>query len=100
MPYPNPFIHDLKLSFMLWLLADRTGFDFGKLPVALDALCFTLAHAYTSPETNPTAIALTDPKVQGASKKIRPLMAIGSLLIAPTMLYVVELVTRTHHADV
>jgi len=38
--------------------------------------------------------------VTGASKKIRPDTAIGSLLSAPTIEYVVEDVTRTHHADV
>jgi hypothetical protein len=39
------------------------------------------------------------PKVAGASKKIKPLMAIGSLFKAPTMEYVVEVVTRTHQAE-
>jgi hypothetical protein len=38
--------------------------------------------------------------VTGASKKIKPETAIGSLLRAPTIEYVVEDVTRTHHADV
>jgi hypothetical protein len=38
--------------------------------------------------------------VTGAEKKINPLNAIGSLFKAPTMEYVVEEVTRTHHADV
>lgn len=37
-------------------------------------------------------------KVTGVSKNTSPLSAIGSLFSAPTMLYVVELVTRTHHA--
>jgi hypothetical protein len=45
------------------------------------------------------AMALTDPNVTGAWKNISPLTARGSLLSAPTMLYVVELVTRTHQAD-
>ena len=38
--------------------------------------------------------------VTGASKKTRPEMAIGSLFKAPTMEYVVEVVTRTHQAEV
>jgi hypothetical protein len=38
--------------------------------------------------------------VTGASKKMRPDSAIGNLFRAPTMEYVVEDVTRTHHADV
>jgi hypothetical protein len=52
------------------------------------------------PETKPIPMAETDPKVTGASKKTRPLIAIGSLLRAPTIEYVVLLVTRTHHAEV
>jgi len=43
-------------------------------------------------------MALTLGNVTGASKKTRPEMAMGSLLRAPTMEYVVELVTRTHQA--
>lgn len=39
-------------------------------------------------------------KVTGASKKTRPEIAIGSLFRAPTMEYVVDEVTRTHHAEV
>jgi len=39
-------------------------------------------------------------KVAGASKKIKPLRAIGSLFRAPTMEYVVVVVTRTHQAEV
>lgn len=62
--------------------------------------CFSLATVYTIPETKPMNIAETDPKVTGASKKTRPDTAIGSLLSAPTIEYVVELVTRTHHAEV
>jgi hypothetical protein len=84
---------------MLWLLALTTGLLTGR-PPAFAALCLTFAHAYTSPLTNPTKIALTLPNVTGASKKINPEMAIGSLFRAPTMEYVVEEVTRTHHADV
>lgn len=70
------------------------------------------------PDTNPSAIAYpqsvaiprnlpyhraklteTDPKVTGASKKTIPLMAMGSLFNAPTIEYVVDVVTRTHQAD-
>ena len=59
----------------------------------------TLAQAYTMPLTKPMKIADTLPTVTGAAKKIRPLMAIGSLLRAPTMEYVVEEVTRMHQAE-
>lgn len=45
-------------------------------------------------------MADTLPKVTGASKKIRPESASGSLFSAPTIEYVVDEVTRTHHADV
>lgn len=38
--------------------------------------------------------------VTGASKKTSPDTAMGSLFNAPTMEYVVDEVTRTHHADV
>ena len=62
--------------------------------------CFTLANAYTIPLTKPTPIADTLGRVTGASKKISPLKAIGNLLRAPTMEYVVDEVTRTHHAEV
>ena len=44
-------------------------------------------------------IADTLPKVTGALKKTRPLIAIGSLFKAPTIEYVVEDVTRMHHAE-
>ena len=62
--------------------------------------CLTFASAYTMPETNPTPIAETPGIVTGASKKMRPLRAMGSLFRAPTIEYVVEEVTRTHQADV
>jgi hypothetical protein len=52
------------------------------------------------PLTKPTNIAETLGMVTGASKKINPDTAIGSLLRAPTIEYVVEEVTRTHHAEV
>ena len=49
------------------------------------AVCLTLDHVYTIPEMNPMMIADTLPKVIGASKKINPLTAMGSLFRAPTM---------------
>ena len=52
------------------------------------------------PATNPSAIAVTDEKVTGSPKKTRPDKAIGNLLRAPTMEYVVDEVVRTHQADV
>lgn len=76
------------------------GFVVGRPPVFGFDCCFTLATAYTMPLIKPTAIAETLGTVTGASKKIRPLSAIGSLLSAPTMEYVVEEVTRTHQAEV
>jgi hypothetical protein len=45
-------------------------------------------------------MALTLPRVTGASKKMSPLRAMGSLFRAPTMEYVVDEVARTHQADV
>jgi hypothetical protein len=44
-------------------------------------------------------MAETLPKVTGAEKKTRPLIAIGSLFRAPTIEYVVEEVTRIHQAE-
>lgn len=77
------------------------GFVVGSPPPILAfADCLTFASAYTIPLINPTPIAETDGIVTGASKKMRPLSAIGSLLRAPTMEYVVEEVTRTHQAEV
>ena len=52
------------------------------------------------PLTKPTMIAETLGMVTGASKKMRPLNAIGSLFKAPTIEYVVDEVTRTHQAEV
>lgn len=52
------------------------------------------------PLTKPTKIAEQLPKVTGASKKTRPLIAMGSLFRAPTIEYVVDEVTRTHQAEV
>ena len=69
-------------------------------PILACADCLTFASAYTIPLTNPTPIAETDGIVTGASKNMRPLSAIGNLLSAPTMEYVVDEVTRTHQAEV
>ena len=69
-------------------------------PILAFADCLTFASAYTIPLMNPTPIAETDGIVTGASKKIRPLSAIGNLLRAPTIEYVVDEVTRTHQAEV
>lgn len=46
------------------------------------------------PLMNPKKMADTLPNVMGASKKTKPLIAIGSLFNAPTMEYVVDDVTR------
>lgn len=54
----------------------------------------------THPAKKPTEMALTLPVVTGSPKKTIPLKANGNLLSAPTMLYVVLLVVRTHHAVV
>ena len=69
-------------------------------PILAFADCLTFASAYTIPLMNPTPIAETDGIVTGASKKTRPLTAIGNLLRAPTIEYVVDEVTRTHQAEV
>lgn len=81
------------LALIGWLVVGRT-------PVLGAVFCLTFARAYTTPLTNPTPIAETLGNVTGASKKMRPESAIGSLFNAPTMEYVVDEVTRTHHADV
>lgn len=52
------------------------------------------------PLTKPTAIADTLGIVTGVSKNTSPLNAMGNLLSAPTMEYVVDDVTRTHQAEV
>ena len=79
---------------------------------------FIFATAYSIPEKKPTPIADTEPVVTGSPKNIIPEAATGSLFSAPTILifglvltlrtaelhsthlYVVLLVTRTHHAVV
>lgn len=81
---------------MLWALALMVGCEVGRMDWAF---CRTLARAKTRPLTKPRMMADTLPKVTGASKKIRPLTAMGSLLSAPTIEYVVEDVTRMHHAE-
>lgn len=99
--WPNLHIHDLNESLALCMLALIGGFVVGKvMPIFAFADCLTLAIAYTIPLMKPTAIAETPGIVTGASKKIRPLSAIGNLLRAPTMEYVVDEVTRTHQAEV
>jgi hypothetical protein len=45
-------------------------------------------------------MADTLPAVTGVLKNIRALIAVGSLFNAPTIEYVVDDVTRTHHAEV
>ena len=87
--------YDLSESRILCALALVVGNG----PLLLSrSFCHTLATVYTTPLTNPTNSALTLPTVTGASKKMSPLMAMGSLFSAPTMLYVVDEVTRTHQA--
>jgi hypothetical protein len=63
------------------------------------SVCRILAHEYTMPLTKPRKMADTLPNVTGAEKKMRPLMAIGRLLSEPTIEYVVDDVTRMHHAE-
>jgi hypothetical protein len=65
----------------------------------LASACRDFATAYTMPLMNPSMIAETLPKVTGAEKKMRPLTAMGNLLRAPTIEYVVEVVTRMHQAE-
>ena len=95
-------VQDLNESRALCMLAlIGPGLLVGSPPPILAcADCLTFASAYTIPLTNPTPIAETDGIVTGASKKMRPLSAIGNLLSAPTMEYVVDEVTRTHQAEV
>lgn len=84
--FSNPWsIYDLKESLALWLLALMGAFVVGSPPVFGFDPCLTLAKAYTIPLTKPTAIAETLGIVTGASKNMRPLKAIGSLLRAPTI---------------
>jgi len=79
-------------------LALMTGLWVGKA-FLFTCDCRTLAHEYTRPLMKPIMIADTLPKVTGALKKMRPLIAIGSLFKAPTIEYVVEDVTRMHQAE-
>jgi hypothetical protein len=63
---------------MVWfVVVGRTFFGFEE--------SFIFATAYTMPLTKPTKIAETLGIVTGASKKIKPDTAIGSLLRAPTI---------------
>lgn len=87
-PYTSStLVHDLSESLILWLLAltGTGGFVVGRIPVLGLAFCLTLATAYTIPLINPTTMAVTLGTVTGASKKMRPDSAIGSLFKAPTI---------------
>ena len=91
--------HDRMESIALLLLALTSGAVVGR-PTFFDACdCFSLAMAYTIPLRDPMAMAETLGSVTGASKKMRPLMAMGILLRAPAMEYVAADVARTHHAE-
>lgn len=68
---------------MLCELADVVG---RLLFASLSLLDQILDKVYTIPDTKPRKMALTLATVTGASKKISPLMAMGSLLSEPTML--------------
>lgn len=74
--------------------------DVGRMPVFGFDDSLVLATAYTMPLTKPTKIAETLGSVTGASKKMRPEIAMGNLFRAPTIEYVVEEVARTHQAEV
>ena len=84
---------------MLCALALIGGFVVGRTVRGFEA-CFSFAQAYMIPLMNPTAIADTLGSVTGSPKKRSPLNAIGNLFNAPAMEYVVDDVTRTHHAEV
>lgn len=90
--------HDALASRLLALLELIVGWLVGKDILAI-CDCLTFAHAYTMPLTKPMNMAETLPKVTAASKNTRPLRAMGSLFKAPTIEYVVEEVTRMHHAE-
>lgn len=90
--------YELAASRLLCELALITGRDVGK-DILFMAVCLTFAQVKTMPLTKPIAIAETLPKVTGASKKTRPLTAIGSLFKDPTIEYVVDDVTRIHQAE-
>ena len=91
-------LHELAASLLLWALALMVGLLVGRMPTSW-AFWRTLAQVKTRPLTKPRKMAVTLPKVTGASKKIRPLMAMGSLFSEPTIEYVVDEVTRMHHAE-
>ena len=96
---PNSSTHDFIPSRLLWLLA-LTTFEVGSTPVFGFELSLSFDTAYTIPLTKPIKIAETLGKVTGASKKISPDTAIGSLFSAPTIEYVVDEVALTHQAEV
>jgi hypothetical protein len=91
-------IYEFAASLLLCELALIVGWCVGSALLA-DIDCRTLDQAKTRPLTKPTKIADTLPKVIGASKKISPLTARGSLFRAPTIEYVVEDVARMHQAE-
>lgn len=70
-------------SLLLCELALIVGWEVGRTFFFED--CGTLDQAKTRPLKKPTMMAETLPKVIGASKKTRPLTAMGSLFKAPTM---------------
>jgi len=69
---------------LLWLLA-LIVLEVGRRPVLGLEASRTFAKVYTMPLTNPRKIAVTLGMVTGASKNMRPEIAIGSLLSEPTM---------------
>lgn len=79
-----PFSYDLKPSLLLALLA-LIGTEVGRTPAFGFLLSIIFATEYTTPATKPMKMADTDGMVNGASKKMRPETAIGSLFRAPTM---------------
>ena len=91
-------IYDFNESRILCELALVGRIPLCWLPLSA-CLCQTFATAKTIPLTKPTDIALTLASVTGTSKNTRPETAMGSLLSAPTIEYVVLLVTRTQLAE-
>ena len=90
--------YELAAALLLAELALIMGIAVGKT-LADFSFGRTFDQAKTMPLTKPMKIAETLPKVTGALKKMRPLTAIGSLLRAPTIEYVVDDVMRMHHAE-
>jgi hypothetical protein len=90
---------EFAASLLLCELALRTGLFVVGRDELLRCRSITIAQVYTMPLTKPRKMAVTLPNVMGALKKIRPLTAIGNLLRAPTIEYVVDEVTRMHQAE-